>query len=103
MQQDLRAYAPTTALGLLAMQDRRSDDAVVRGLGALETLWTEEISATSLGLSLICFDVFGQPLDRLAGGLAAHADQAMTFGNHHGIAVALFALASVSQPHAFRL
>jgi len=103
MQQDLRAYAPTTALGLLAMQDRRSDDAVVRGLRALETLWTEEISATSLGLSLICFDVYGQPVDHLAGRLAAHAEQAVMFGNHHGIAVALFALASVSQPHAFRL
>jgi len=103
MQQDLRAYAPTTALGLLAMQDRRSDDAVVRGLGALETLWTEEISATSLGLSLICLDVYGQPVDHLAGRLAAHADHAMTFGNHHGIAVSLFALASVSQPHALRL
>jgi hypothetical protein len=103
MQQDLRAYAPTTALGLLAMQDRRNEDAVVRGLRALETLWTEEISATSLGLSLICFDVFGQPVDHLAGRLTAHAEQAVMFGNHHGIAVALFALASVSQPHAFRL
>jgi len=103
MQQDLRAYAPTTALGLLAMQDRRGEDAVVRGLRALETLWTEEISATSLGLSLICFDVYGQPLDHLAARLAAHAEHAVTFGNHHGIAVALFALASVSQPHAFRL
>jgi hypothetical protein len=103
MQQDLRAYAPTTALGLLAMQNRRNEDAVVRGLRSLETLWTEEISATSLGLSLICFDVYGQPVDRLVERLSAHAGQAVTFGNHHGIAVALFALASVGQPHVFRL
>jgi hypothetical protein len=47
--------------------------------------------------------VHGRPVDSIAARLAAHAPQAVTFGNHHGIAVALFALASVNQPHAFRL
>ena len=35
MGQDLRPYVPTTALGLLAMQDRRQEDVVVRGLSTL--------------------------------------------------------------------
>jgi hypothetical protein len=32
-----------------------------------------------------------------------HAADALTFGNYHGIAVALCALSSVGQRHVFRL
>jgi hypothetical protein len=101
--QDLRPYVPTTALGLLAMQDRRQENAVVRGLAALETLWPEEISAGAMALSLVCLDVYGRPVDQLVARLIEHASATLTFGNHHGIAQALFALSSSGQPHAFRL
>jgi hypothetical protein len=65
MNQDLRPYVPTTALTLLALQDRRDDAAVKRGLAFLEEHWQDEIAAASTGLSLICLDVFGRPVDRL--------------------------------------
>jgi hypothetical protein len=103
MGQDLRPYVPTTALGLLAMQDRRDHDVVVRGLASLEALWRDEISATALGLSLVCLSVYGRPVDQLLARLIDHADKALAFGNHHPIALALFALSSHGQPSAFRL
>ncbi|HEX5070873.1 MAG TPA: hypothetical protein VFV78_11725 [Vicinamibacterales bacterium] len=103
MRQDLRPYVPTTALGLLAMQDRRDTDAVRRGLSTLDSRWPEERSASSLGLSLISLGVHGQPTDRVAQALVDHAADAITFGNHHGLAVALFALSSLGQRHVFAL
>ena len=91
------------ALGLLAMQDRRQETAVVRGLAALESLWHEELSATALALSFVCLDVYGRPRDEPLARLIEHTSSALTFGNHNGIAQALFALSSSGQPHAFRL
>lgn len=103
MAQDLRPYVPTTALGLLAMQDRRQEDVVVRGLATLEALWRDEISAMALTLSLVCLDVYGRPVTEPVARLIEHAAGALTFGNHHGIAQATFALSSAGQPNAFRL
>jgi len=103
MGQDLRAYAPTTALGLLAMQDLRDHDVVVRGLAALETLWPEEVSTTTLALSTVCLGVYGRPVGPLVARLIEHTPRALAFGNHHGLALALFALSSLEEPHAFRL
>ena len=104
MAQDLRPYVPTTALGLLAMQDRREHEIVVRGLASLESLWREEISAMAIGLSLVSLNVYARPEEELRARLIGHAAGTLTFGNHQGIAQALFALSvSSQQPHAFRL
>jgi hypothetical protein len=103
MGQDLRPYVPTTALGLLAMQDRRDQEAVIRGLTVLDALWPDEISATALALSLVCLGVYDRPLGPLLTRLIEHTEPTVAFGNHHGIALALFALSSPGQPHAFRL
>jgi hypothetical protein len=104
MAQDLRPYVPTTALGLLAMQDRRDQGVVVRGLAALETLWREEISAMAVALSLMCLGLFGRPDEELHARLIEHTASTLSFGNHHGIAQAMFALSSGrQQPNAFRL
>jgi hypothetical protein len=103
MAQDLRPYVPTTALGLLAMQDRRDQGVVVRGLAALETLWREEISAMAVALSLVCLSLYGRPDEELHARLIEHTASTLSFGNHHGIAQAMFALSSSGQPNAFRL
>jgi len=103
MRQDLRPYVPVTALALLALQDLRGADVVSRGLAALETLWPTEISATALGLSLLCLDVYDRPATHLVTQLTDHIGKTLEFGNYHGMAVALFALSSVGQPHAFKL
>jgi hypothetical protein len=99
----LRPYVPTTALALLALQDRRGEPAVARALEYLEAHWDDEISAAALGLSLLCLDVYGRPLDHVVTRLSDHTAAALRFGNHHDIAIALFALSSLGQPHAFRL
>jgi len=103
MAQDLRPYVPTTAIGLLAMQDRRDQDVVVRALAALETLWRDEVSAMALALSLVCLDVYGRPEEQVVTRLVEHATSTLTHGNHHGIAQAMFALSASGQSHAFRL
>ena len=103
MHQDLRPYVPTSALGLLAMQDRRDDPVVARSLAFLDAHWSDEVSATSLGISLVCLDAFGRPVDRLRARLAEHAEAARSFGNFHGDALALCALAHNGPANAFRL
>ena len=58
--QDLRPYVPTTALALLALQDRRNDS-VVRGLERLERDVVTERSAMALSLAVICLRIYGRP------------------------------------------
>ncbi len=103
MGQDLRPYVPTTALGLLAMQDRRDHEAVVRSLATLETIWRDEISTQSLALSVICLATYRRPVGQAMSSLISHTSATLTFGNHHSLAQALFALSSFDQPHAFGL
>jgi hypothetical protein len=103
MGRDLRPFVPTTALGLLALQDRRGHEVVARGLATLETLWREEISATAVGLSLLCLNVFARPASALVAQMIDHVDAALAFGSHLGVAVALCALSSSSSPDAFRI
>jgi len=102
LDQDLRPYVPTTALALLALQDRRDDAAVVRSLEYLEAHWPDEISSMATGLSLICLDVFDRPTDRVAERLRDHLANTAS-DNLHGSAVALYALSARGGPHAFRL
>jgi hypothetical protein len=103
LDQDLRPYVPTTALALLALQDRASEPAVRRSLEFLEQHWSDEISATSLGLSLLCLDVYGRPVDKLTTALRTHAASAVSFGNVHGMAVALCALTRLGKDNVFRI
>ena len=57
--QELWAYVPTTALALLAMQDRRDDPVVAKSLQYLQKDAATEKSAPALAVSLICLRVFG--------------------------------------------
>lgn len=101
--QDLRPYVPTTALGLLAMQDRRDDEAVARSLALLRDQWHTEISAPSLALSALALNLYGVSVEQPIARLTSHAAEALTFGNLQGLAMALFALSSTDHGHAFQL
>ena len=63
--QELNAYVPTTALGLLALQDRQAHHVVARSLSFLETAWPSERSGTALGLTALCLRVYGRNPERV--------------------------------------
>ena len=103
LHQDLRPYVPTTALGLLAMQDRRTEPAVARSLAFLEAHWSDEVSAPALALSLACLRTYGRSVEDVSSRLRDHADRAQSFGNLHGIALALFALSASEPTNVFQI
>jgi hypothetical protein len=92
--QDLRPYVPTTALGLMALQDRRSDPVVERALVYLNRARLEEPSAMALALTALCLRIYGTPADDVEVRLAADADRAQRIGNLQGLAMMLYALSA---------
>jgi hypothetical protein len=90
--QELRPYVPTTALALLAMQDRRQDEVVPRSLSWLEQESTAEHSAMALGLAAICLHVFERPIGAVLAAIEAQGARTSFLGNAHLEAVALYAL-----------
>lgn len=90
---ELHAYVPTTAIALLAMQDRRALPEVARSVSWLAENWHREASAHALSLALIALRVCGLPagdVERaLRGYLAGRTDP----GNLAWRAMALYALA----------
>jgi hypothetical protein len=90
--QDLRPYVPTTALALLALQDRRSDPVVERGLAFLSGARLKEPSAMALALTVLCLHIYGVPADDVEARLADDADRALRIGNLQALAMMLYAL-----------
>jgi len=115
--QELFPHVPTTALALLALQDRRDEPAVVRSLAFLESHWADEPSMMALGLSLICLSVYGRPIESLELRLRAHvaerqrqaqagsgdAPTVEILSNRHSLAVALAALSIRDHDATFRI
>lgn len=97
--QDLRAYVPTTAAALLALQDRRSLPAVEQSLTMLVEHQTAERGTMSLALVSICLNLFGVPTGRVDEQLADAAARSVASGNLLAVAMAAFAL-SAGQHHA---
>jgi hypothetical protein len=113
MGRDLYPHVPTTALALMALQNRRGDPAVVRSLSFLEAQWSKEESLYALGLSLICLSLFGldsttaqerlqQHLTAPSGERRSQVHTVLPAGSIHGLAVALYALFSRND-EAFRV
>lgn len=102
--QDLRAYVPTTALGLLAMQDRRSEPNIEKSVRFLVQERLTEASALALSLTAICLRVLGLPADDVEERLAEVAVQSDSRGHLLAMAMASYAL-SADRHHleAFRV
>ena len=95
---ELHPYVPTTALGLLALQDRREAPEVLRSRAWLKDHGVTESSVFAFSLALIAARVFGDPGDPLrvklenqlaqTGGDANLAASGMALyaltGSHHG-------------------
>jgi hypothetical protein len=90
--QDLRAYVPTTAIGLLALQDRQQDADVTRALDFLERFQTSEPSGLAMGLASICLRRFGRPTDSVDASLAEWAGRIDRHSNLYTMALSLYAL-----------
>ncbi|MEQ1726807.1 MAG: hypothetical protein ABL982_00385 [Vicinamibacterales bacterium] len=102
--QDLRAYVPTTALGLLAMQDRRSEPNVEKSVQFLVQDRLNEASASTLSLTAICLRVLGLPADDVETRLAEAVVQSDTRGYLQAMAMACYALtADQHNLEAFRV
>ncbi len=102
--QDLRPYVPTTAVGLMALQDRPTDPGVTRTVTFLDSARLAEPSAMALGLTAISLRLHGRPVDDVEERLADDVARAERIGNLQTLALALYAL-SGSRHHmrAFRV
>jgi hypothetical protein len=92
LTQDLRPYVPTTALALLAMQDKRSEAFVARGLDWLLANALSERATLALSLAAIALAVFDRPVDTLLAALEAQVRRTAALENVHLQALAGFAL-----------
>jgi hypothetical protein len=102
--QRLEPYVATTAVALLALQDRRDHPAVERSLGFLQAHAGDEPSGLALALAVICLGVFGQPTAGIERDLADTYARTGFLGNQHAMAMALYALAHAPLGHeAFRV
>ena len=101
---NLWPYVPTTAVGLLAMQDKRGEQAVIRSIGYLQGHQTTEVSGMALSLTTICLSVLGLPIAEAETLLARDVTRVVELGNLVTIALSLYAL-TISQhdAQAFRI
>lgn len=90
--QDLRPYVPTTAMGVLAMQDRRDHPAIKTSIDWLNANGVHERSAMALSWAAIAERVVGGASDATRQALLHEAPGAHAFGNFHLMAMALYAL-----------
>ena len=102
--QGLNPYVPTTALGLMALQNLPNDPIVVRSLAQLKKMHLSERSAMALSLTLIAFSLFGLDTSDLEGALIDQWGRTRFLGNLHLTAMALYSLTHGSHgTSAFRL
>ena len=92
LSQDLRPYVSTTALALLAMQNRRGHAAVARSLEWLEAHAKSERSAMALSLAAICLHAFGRPTEAPRALLAEQHAKTRFLANAHLTAMAIYVL-----------
>jgi hypothetical protein len=90
--QDLRPYVPTTALTLLAMQDRRNHPAIGTSLAWLRTHAASEPATMALALAGIALHVCGGLDDATHHAVIQRASNTIAFGNLHLMAMGLYAL-----------
>jgi len=89
---ELNAHVPTTALALLALQDRRDHPSVQKSVDYLTRYRVAEPAGMALSLTSICLRVYGVPAADVDERLAALAEKHAFFNNLHVTAMALYSL-----------
>jgi hypothetical protein len=92
MAQDLRPYVPTTALVLLAMQDKADHPIVRRSLDWLAAHADTEPATMACATAAICLYMFGRPTDDVGRLLANQYARTRALDNVHLTALAAYAL-----------
>ena len=101
--QDLRPYVPTTAIALLAMQDKRTIPDVQRSLTYLEGNALAERTAAALALTACAFGAFDRPADQVRAAIVEQLPVTLEMGNQATLASALYALRTDHGYGAFKL
>ena len=101
--QDLFPYVPTTAWGVLALQDRPQEPALVKSVARLRQDATTEPSAQALALAVIALQAAGRAPAEIRAALAKEAARALTLQHNVGLAMTLYALEDRSRGHAFAI
>jgi hypothetical protein len=102
MGAELKPYVATTALALLAMQDRRAEPAIARSLDYLEARAPKELSGLSLALAIVALDEAGRPSATVREILLRQTETSLELKNLLAIAASLYALRDEGR-HAFTL
>lgn len=95
--QSLDPFVPTTAIVLLALQDRRDFPAVAAGLSWLQAHATSEPSVMALALARLCLAEFGIAADAIDVALRAALGRPDARAQIHASAVALCALTTAER------
>jgi hypothetical protein len=93
MGQLLSAHVPTTAVGILSLQDASDKPYVADAIRFLEREALTEPSTTALALSALALAAVDQPAGGVIDALVAHTDAAIAFGNAAALGMAAHALA----------
>jgi len=101
---ELPAYIPTTAIALLALHDRPTDQAVLRSLPYLNANRLAEPGALALAMARIALGVYAIEAHDVEMALAHEWDRSAFIGNLHAMSLALYALTGApSGFEAFRV
>ena len=101
--QDLFPYIPTTAWGVMALQDRPAEPAVVQSLERLRREANTEPTAQALALTVIALRIGRTPDAGIADALAREATGAVALKNNVGLAMTVYALDHLTGSDVFAL
>jgi hypothetical protein len=90
--QQLKAFVPTTALALLAMQDLQTEPVVRRSRDYLERQGTSERSGVALSLTHMCLTAYGRPAEPVRAALEQQIPTTLALQHQLSAAMTLCAL-----------
>jgi hypothetical protein len=101
--QELNPYVPTTAVALLAMQDRLSDATVQRSVTYLESNAVRETSGLALSLAVLALEACNRNTDAARTALTEQLATTLQLQNNATIALSSYALKGQTLNGAFKL
>ncbi|MGH7542759.1 MAG: prenyltransferase/squalene oxidase repeat-containing protein [Gemmatimonadota bacterium] len=99
--EELWPYPDTTALALLALQDRPNLPEVRSSLDALDRMVARNDSLLATSLALLCGRVYGRPAESLSRRIVEHLEAASPWIDVRALALAALALRDGPVPLAF--